>query len=50
MTVADVQRVAQEFLDPSRQQIVLVGNPEDFGDELKQFGLPVVEVDLNETP
>jgi zinc protease len=50
VTVADVQRVAQEFIDPSRQQIVLVGNPEDFGDELKQFGLPVVEVDLNETP
>jgi zinc protease len=50
VTVADVQRVAQEFIDPSRQQIVLVGNPEEFGDELKQFGLPVVEVDLNETP
>ena len=50
VTVADVQRVAQEFIDPSRQQIVLVGNPEEFGDELKQFGLPVVEVDLNEAP
>jgi zinc protease len=50
VTVADVQRVAQEFIAPSRQQIVLVGNPEEFGGELKQFGLPVVEVDLNETP
>ena len=50
VTVADVQRVAQKFIDPSRQQIVLVGNPEEFGDELKQFGLPIVEVDLNETP
>ena len=50
VTIADVQRVAQEFIDPSRQQIVLVGNPEEFGDELKQFGLPVIEVDLNETP
>jgi len=50
VTVADVQRVAQEFIDPSRQQIVMVGNLEEFGDELKQFGLPVVEVDLNETP
>ncbi|MDG5469554.1 pitrilysin family protein [Deltaproteobacteria bacterium IMCC39524] len=50
VTIADVQRVAQEFIDPSRQQIVLVGNPEEFSDELKQFGLPVIEVDLNETP
>ena len=50
VTIADVQRVAQEFIDPSRQQIVLVGNPEEFADELKQFGLPVIEVDLNETP
>ncbi len=48
VTIADVQRVAQEFIQPSRQQIVLVGNPEEFGDTLKQFGLPVVEVDLNE--
>src|SRR5210317_47189 len=50
VTIADVLRVAQEFIDPSRQQIVLVGNPEEFGDELKQFGLPVIEVDLNEAP
>lgn len=50
VTVADVQRVAQEFIEPSRQQIVLVGNPEEFGDALKQFGLPVIEVDLTETP
>jgi zinc protease len=50
VSVADVQRAAQEFINLSRQQIVLVGNPEEFGDELKQFGLPVVEVDLNETP
>jgi zinc protease len=50
VTVADVQRVAQEFIDPTRQQIVLVGDPAEFAEELQKFGLPVVEVDLNETP
>lgn len=49
VTVADVQRVAQEFIDPSRQQIVLVGNPDEYSDELQELGLPVLEVDLNET-
>lgn len=50
VTVADVQRVAQEFIHPARQQIVLVGNSQEYGEELTQFGLPVVEVDLDETP
>lgn len=50
VTVADVQRAAREFIDPSRQQIVLVGDPKEFAEELTSFGLPVIEVDLNETP
>ncbi|MBW2689739.1 MAG: insulinase family protein [Deltaproteobacteria bacterium] len=46
VTAADVQRVAREFIDLSRQQIVLVGNSEEFSKDLAAFGLPVVEVDL----
>lgn len=46
VTVADVQRAAREFIDLSRQQIVLVGNPEEFRKDLAEFGLPVVDVDL----
>lgn len=50
VTAADVQRVAQKFINLSRQQIVLVGDPKEFSDALLEFGLPVVEVDLNEAP
>ena len=48
VTAADVQRVAREFINLARQQIVLVGDPEEFGKQLAEFGLPVVEVDLEE--
>ena len=47
VTVADVQRAAREFIDLSRQQIVLVGDPEEFSKEIAELGLPVVEVDLD---
>ena len=47
VTVADVQRAAREFIDLSRQQIVLVGNPEEFRKDLAEFGLPIVDVDLD---
>jgi zinc protease len=46
VTAVDVQRAAREFINLSRQQIVLVGNAEEFGNELEQFGLPIVEVSL----
>jgi zinc protease len=46
VAAADVQRAAREFINLSRQQIVLVGDPEEFRKELGGFGLPVVEVDL----
>ncbi|MGK2945077.1 MAG: M16 family metallopeptidase [Desulfuromonadales bacterium] len=49
VTAADVQRVAREFINPSRQQVVLVGNPEEFSGGLAEFDLPVVEVDLDES-
>ena len=48
VTAADVQRAAREFINLARQQIVLVGDPEEFGKQLAEFGLPVVEVDLEE--
>lgn len=48
VTATDVQRAAREFINLSRQQIVLVGNPEAFSKELAEFGLPVIEVDLDE--
>jgi zinc protease len=47
VTVEDVQRVAREFIDLSRQQIVLVGDPGEFRDELSGLGLPVIEVNLD---
>lgn len=46
VTVADVQRAAREFIDLSRQQVVLVGHAKDFAGELSDLGLPVTEVDL----
>jgi zinc protease len=48
VTAADVQRAAREFINLSRQQVVLVGNPEAFRKQLAEFGLPVVDVDLDE--
>ncbi|MGD9018903.1 MAG: pitrilysin family protein [Desulfuromonadales bacterium] len=50
VTAADVQRVAREFVDLSRQQMVLVGDPEEFRADLEQLGLPIVDVDLDESP
>ena len=50
VTAADVQRVAREFVDLSRQQMVLVGDPEEFRADLEQFGLLIVDVDLDESP
>jgi zinc protease len=48
VTVADVQRAAREFINLARQQIVLVGDPQAFGKELVELGLPIVEVELDE--
>ena len=46
VSVEDVQRVAEKYLDLSRQQVVIVGDLDEFGEALGQLGLPVVEVDL----
>ena len=46
VTIEDVQRVAQLYLDLSRQQIILVGDADEFVDQLTGIGLPIKEVDL----
>lgn len=47
VTADDVQRVAREFIDLSRQQLVLVGGYDEFGPQLAEIGLPVVKVALD---
>jgi zinc protease len=49
VTAADVQRAAREFINLGQQQIVLVGNPAEFRGDLAGLGLPVVDVDLDES-
>jgi zinc protease len=50
VTVADVQRVAREHLDPKNLTIVAVGKPEDFVEPLATLGLPVTSIDLKIPP
>ena len=50
VTIADVQRVARQYLHPDALQIVLVGNSQLYIDEIKTLGLPVENVDLQSTP
>ena len=49
VTIADVQRVARQYLHPDELQIVLVGNSQLYIDEIKTLGLPVENVDLQLT-
>ncbi len=44
VTAADVQRVARTYLDPSRLQIVAVGDPSQVRDRLSRFGEVAVDV------
>ncbi len=46
VTIADVQRVAGQYLRPDQLQIVLVGDTSQFNDAFEGFGLPVERVDL----
>lgn len=46
VTVADVQRVAGQYLRPDQLQVVLVGDSQQFVDELKAIDLPLKTIDL----
>jgi zinc protease len=46
----DVQRVARDYLRPERQQIVVVGAPEETAETLDKFDLPVRRVKAEELP
>ncbi|HOC90297.1 MAG TPA: pitrilysin family protein, partial [bacterium] len=46
VTVADVQRVAQKYMRPEDVQILVVGNPSEFGEPLSALG-PVNEIDVS---
>ncbi len=46
VTIADVQRVAQQYLHPNNLQIVLVGDSQLYRDKIEELDLPVETVDL----
>ncbi|MDX2479736.1 MAG: pitrilysin family protein [Desulfuromusa sp.] len=46
VTVADVQRVARQYLHSDKLQIVLVGNSHLYADDIKTLGLPVENIEL----
>lgn len=46
----DVQRVARQYLRPDRQQIVIVGAPDETGKTLESLGLPVRRLQVEELP
>lgn len=46
VTIADVQRVAKQYLHPDQLQIILVGESEVYAEAVKAVGLPVKKVDL----
>lgn len=45
VSAADIQRVAQEYMQPDQMKILVVGNGDELGDQLEQFG-EVQEVDI----
>ncbi|AXJ01302.1 putative Zn-dependent peptidase [Cyclonatronum proteinivorum] len=46
VTTEDIQRVAREYLRPEALHILVVGNPNEIGDQLERFG-PVNEIDIS---
>ncbi|MCM2264053.1 MAG: insulinase family protein [Desulfuromonadales bacterium] len=46
----DVQRVARQYLRPERQQIVVIGTPDETGVSLESLGLPVQRMKAQELP
>lgn len=50
VAAGDVQRVARQYLRPERQQIVVVGSPDETGAALESLGLPVQRLRAEELP
>lgn len=50
VTAADVQRVGRQYLHPERQQVVVVGTPDETGASLDTLGLPVRRLKAEELP
>lgn len=50
VSAADVQRVAQRYLHPERQQIVLVGDAEVFAEDLESFGQSIEMISVDGAP
>jgi zinc protease len=48
VTVSDVQRVARKYLRPDLLQIVLVGDSQQFSDQLATLDLPIKKIDLKQ--
>lgn len=45
-----VQRVARQYLCPGRQQVIIVGTPDETGAPLESLGLPVQRLNAEELP
>ncbi|MCF6267872.1 MAG: insulinase family protein [Desulfuromusa sp.] len=49
VTIADVQRVARQYLQPDNLQIVLVGDSRQYADKIRTLGFPIENIDLQLT-
>jgi len=45
VTVSDIQKVAKEYLNPDKVQILVVGNADEVGDQLQKYG-SVNQIDI----
>jgi zinc protease len=50
VTAADVQRLARAYLRPERQQVIVVGAPDETAGSLESLGLPVKRLNADELP
>jgi len=50
VTAADVQRLARAYLRPERQQVIVVGTPDETAASLEDLGLPVRRLTADELP
>ena len=50
VTLADVNRVANKYLDPSKMAIVIVGDRKTVEPKLKELGMPIMILDTEGNP